>query len=141
MATKWVNSSEISLSKYCLELEALCSNINLMKAALPVDASCEDLEVDPHLPFLNDFVGQALANGAQPYIAPSQRAPSPEANRKGGQMRFEEYERQEAPVAPPLQYDLPGGAARRAPRGGRSAMGAVFLLFSLKGKNETRGPL
>ena len=39
-----------------------------MQAALPVDASCEDLDVDPHLPFLDDFVGRALQNGAPPYL-------------------------------------------------------------------------
>lgn len=31
---------------------------------LPVDASCEDLEVDPGLPFLNSFVQQATNAGA-----------------------------------------------------------------------------
>ncbi len=30
---------------------------------LPVDASCEDLEVDPQVPFLNAFVQQALNSG------------------------------------------------------------------------------
>ena len=30
---------------------------------LPVDASCEDLEVDPGLPFLNSFVQQATNAG------------------------------------------------------------------------------
>lgn len=33
-----------------------------------MDASAEDVEVDPELPFLNAFVQRALVNGAAPYI-------------------------------------------------------------------------
>lgn len=42
-------------------------------AALPADASCEDLEIDPALPFLDAHVASALANGAAPYITEEQR--------------------------------------------------------------------
>lgn len=38
------------------------------QTALPPDASCEDIEIDPHLPFLNAFVQAALQSGAAPYI-------------------------------------------------------------------------
>jgi len=38
------------------------------KVVLPPDASCEDIEIDPHLPFLNAFVQAALQDGAAPYI-------------------------------------------------------------------------
>ena len=41
--------------------------------ALPADASCEDLEVDPALPFLNAHVAAALAAGAAPYMSEEQR--------------------------------------------------------------------
>lgn len=37
-------------------------------AALPADASAEDVEVDPRLPFLDAYVRRALENGAAPYI-------------------------------------------------------------------------
>ena len=37
---------------------------------MPIDASCEDIEVDRQLPFLNAYVSQALANGAKPYHPP-----------------------------------------------------------------------
>ena len=37
-------------------------------AALPADASAEDVDVDPGLPFLDAFVQRALAGGAAPYI-------------------------------------------------------------------------
>lgn len=38
------------------------------QAVLPPDASCEDIEIDPHLPFLTAFVQAALQSGAAPYI-------------------------------------------------------------------------
>lgn len=38
------------------------------RQVLPSDASCEDIEIDPHLPFLNAFVQAALQGGAAPYI-------------------------------------------------------------------------
>ena len=56
--TKLQSSSNVLLSKYCHELEALAPNGGAMKAALPVDASCEDLEVDSMLGFLGDYVHQ-----------------------------------------------------------------------------------
>lgn len=43
-----------SVVKICLDLEAV----------LPYDASCEDIDVDVNLSFLDGFVGQALQNGA-----------------------------------------------------------------------------
>ena len=36
--------------------------------ALPPNASCEDIDIDPHLPFLNRFVQAALESGSAPYI-------------------------------------------------------------------------
>jgi hypothetical protein len=41
--------------------------------ALPADASCEDLEVDAALPFLDRHVSAALAAGAAPYLSEEQR--------------------------------------------------------------------
>ena len=37
-------------------------------AALPAEASADDVEVDPRLPFLDAYVQRALENGAAPYI-------------------------------------------------------------------------
>jgi hypothetical protein len=42
-----------------------------MADALPVDASCEDIEVDEALPMLRAFVQQALDAGASPYTPPA----------------------------------------------------------------------
>ncbi len=38
-----------------------------MQEVLPLDASCEDLEVDSSLSFLDTFVSEALAKGASSY--------------------------------------------------------------------------
>lgn len=42
-----------------------------MADVLPVDASLEDIEVDPNLPFLDGFVQIAIVNGAVRYSPPS----------------------------------------------------------------------
>ena len=41
-----------------------------MQLVLPVDASCEDIDIDENLSFLDDFVQEALDNGAKPYNPP-----------------------------------------------------------------------
>ena len=84
-----------------------------MQAALPVDASCEDIGIDPHLPFLDDFVGRALQNGAQPYLSrsalPQAVQGSLEAGSKHeeGALNFEAYAKPAAPQQRPMQYELP----------------------------------
>lgn len=66
----------LDLQQRCSEFRALFDYLEssrpatrsvLLQSLLPVDASCEDLDVDPTLPFLTDFVSAALLNGAAPY--------------------------------------------------------------------------
>jgi len=45
----------------------ICSPATLQEV-LPFDASCEEIEVDESLSFLDAFVSTALHNGAQPYV-------------------------------------------------------------------------
>lgn len=58
----------------CSELVELSQDVAMMQDVLPMDASCEDLEVDSSLSFLDDFVSQALAKGASSYKPPHLRA-------------------------------------------------------------------
>ena len=44
----------------------LCSP-TLLSDVLPYDGSCEDIEADPGLAFLDSFVQASLQNGARPY--------------------------------------------------------------------------
>ncbi|PWZ08969.1 AP-4 complex subunit epsilon [Zea mays] len=45
-----------------------------VESVMPADASCEDIEVDRNLSFLDSYVQQALENGASPYIPESERS-------------------------------------------------------------------
>ena len=54
-----------------------------MQAVLPLDASCEDLEVDASLSFLDSFVSEALAKGAQAYQPPHLRGPAIQPKQQG----------------------------------------------------------
>ena len=65
----------------CIELCELSQNFETMQEVLPIDASCEDLEVDASLSFLDGFVAEALQNGAQPYRPAHMRE---NLGRKGG---------------------------------------------------------
>lgn len=72
---------------------------------LPEDASCEDIEVDPRLPFLDVYVKDAIAKGARPYIPPSQRKSAP------GKQQYEPTKKEwnfsyPAPQAPTTQVPL-----------------------------------
>ena len=51
----------------CSELVELSQDFAVMQAVLPLDSSCEDLEVDSSLSFLDGFVSEALAQGALAY--------------------------------------------------------------------------
>ena len=55
----------------CLEFRALVQQPELLVNVLPADASLEDIEVDPSLSFLDNFVQGALNNGAIPYTPPA----------------------------------------------------------------------
>ncbi len=48
----------------------------VMQSVLPLDASCEDLEIDASLSFLDGFVSEALAKGASAYKPTHLRTPT-----------------------------------------------------------------
>ncbi|KAK9837092.1 hypothetical protein WJX81_002406 [Elliptochloris bilobata] len=120
-------SHSADLQQRALELRTLLAAPAAVRAAaLPADASCEDLEVDPTLPFLDAHVASALANGAAPYIAEEQRfamgavRPShhDEATDHSHALRFTAYEKaappsDAAPVAAPANSGTGRDRSRR----------------------------
>jgi AP-4 complex subunit epsilon-1 len=56
LAQKYSRSADVTLAKYANELLVFREHMDVMKAVLPVDASCEDLETDRSLSFLNGYV-------------------------------------------------------------------------------------
>jgi AP-4 complex subunit epsilon-1 len=78
---KYKNSKNVDLQQRCYEFLQLidaCNKANnhkqVMDAVLPVDGSCEDIEVDSELSWLNKYTQQALDAGYRPYLAPENRS-------------------------------------------------------------------
>lgn len=95
-----------AVSLYASDKVNTCSgSAQARQAGLPADASCEDLQIDASLPFLNAFVQQALEGGAAPYISQQQRdsmgvMPTSryhEAAEQPHALRFAAYETAKAP--------------------------------------------
>lgn len=93
---------------YLTHAHGVCSGSSQSRqAALPPDASCEDLQIDVSLPFLNAFVQLALEQGAAPYISQQQRdsmgvmptSRHHEAAEQPHALRFAAYETAKAPGA------------------------------------------
>ena len=93
---------------YLTHANGVCSgSAQSRQAALPPDASCEDLQIEVSLPFLNAFVQQALEQGAAPYISQQQRdsmgvmptSRHHEAAEQPHALRFAAYETAKAPGA------------------------------------------
>ena len=67
----YTRSQDVDLQQRCLEFQAILTACpNLLPEILPVDASAEDVDVDPNLSFLDGYVTNALHNGARPYEKP-----------------------------------------------------------------------
>ncbi|KAG6684273.1 hypothetical protein I3842_12G054100 [Carya illinoinensis] len=98
---------ESDLQQRAYELQAvICLDAHAVENIIPSDASCEDVEIDKNLSFLNSYVQQSMENGAQPYIPETERSgmldtnfrsqDQPEASLHG--LRFEAYELPKPPV-------------------------------------------
>ncbi|XP_074557468.1 AP-4 complex subunit epsilon-like [Curcuma longa] len=95
-------SHSTDLQQRAYELQALLSlDSQAVGSVLPLDASCEDIEVDKELSFLNNFVQQSIEKGANPYLPESERLGmsgvnnfrSPYQQEASSQtLRFEAYE-------------------------------------------------
>eukprot|EP00547_Thalassionema_nitzschioides_P003301 CAMPEP_0194223520 /NCGR_PEP_ID=MMETSP0156-20130528/35324_1 /TAXON_ID=33649 /ORGANISM="Thalassionema nitzschioides, Strain L26-B" /LENGTH=1069 /DNA_ID=CAMNT_0038954705 /DNA_START=45 /DNA_END=3254 /DNA_ORIENTATION=+ len=67
----FTKSQDVELQQRCLEFQSLLTSApQLLAQVFPVDASAEDVQVDPNLSFLDGFVSQAVNNGAKAYAKP-----------------------------------------------------------------------
>ena len=67
----FTKSKDEDLQQRCIEFQNLITTApHMLGEVLPVDASCEDIQVDPNLTFLDAYVKQAVANGARQYEKP-----------------------------------------------------------------------
>ncbi|KAJ4707586.1 AP-4 complex subunit epsilon [Melia azedarach] len=68
-------SHSTDLQQRAYELQAVVGlDARAVEVIMPSDASCEDIEIDKNLSFLNSYVQQALDKGAQPYIPENERS-------------------------------------------------------------------
>ncbi|KAJ7953294.1 AP-4 complex subunit epsilon [Quillaja saponaria] len=103
-------SHSTDLQQRAYELLALTRlDVHAIESIMPPDASCEDIEIDKNLSFLNSYVQQSLENGAQPYIPENELAGTWNINNLRSQdqhefsqhgLRFEAYELPKPPVQP-----------------------------------------
>ncbi|XP_031479468.1 AP-4 complex subunit epsilon [Nymphaea colorata] len=101
-------SHSTDLQQRAYELQTLLTlNMNTVESVMPFDASCEDIEVDKNLSFLEGFIQQALKNGASPYVPESERSGVASISNFRNQdhhetsahsLRFEAYEVPKPPV-------------------------------------------
>ncbi|KAK2647778.1 hypothetical protein Ddye_015267 [Dipteronia dyeriana] len=68
-------SHSTDLQQRAYELQAVIGlDARAVEIIMPSDASCEDIEIDKNLSFLNGYVQQAIEKGAQPYISENERS-------------------------------------------------------------------
>ncbi|EXC31026.1 AP-4 complex subunit epsilon [Morus notabilis] len=101
-------SHSTDLQQRAYELQVVIDlDAHAVAVIMPPDASCEDIEIDKDLSFLNNYVEQSIEKGAQPYIPESERSGAlnvitlrsqdqHEASSHG--LRFEAYELPKPPV-------------------------------------------
>jgi len=64
-------SKDQDLQQRCIEFQNLITSApHILAEVLPIDASCEDVQVDPNLTFMDAYVSHAIANGAKQYDKP-----------------------------------------------------------------------
>mmetsp|Transcript_30189 Transcript_30189/g.59781 ORF Transcript_30189/g.59781 Transcript_30189/m.59781 type:complete len:1115 (-) Transcript_30189:17-3361(-) len=67
----FTRSGDVDLQQRCLEFQGMLGGApHLLAEVLPIDASCEDLEADASLSFLDSYVQTAIAKGARTYSPP-----------------------------------------------------------------------
>lgn len=104
---EYTRSRDADLQQRCLEFQSmLTSAAHVLGEVLPVDASCEDIDVDPDLSFLDGYVKEAIANGAREYSKPEDDdddddyvSSSGSRKKKTSAFKMTPYEKPQAPGA------------------------------------------
>ncbi|CAM9322247.1 unnamed protein product, partial [Phaeothamnion confervicola] len=135
---RFSRSSQADLRQRCLELSALRRHPAVAAEVLPVDASCEDVEADESLSFLDGIVAEALARGAVKYSPPADVDPDDDDNMDGAAVgggspafNITPYAKPERPTGPVsiLTMDANGsGPSGSASAGGGIGGGALTVL-------------
>ncbi|EOA39602.1 hypothetical protein CARUB_v10008229mg [Capsella rubella] len=109
-------SHSTDLQQRAYELQALLAlDARAVETIIPLDASCEDIEVDKELSFLNGYIQQAIESGSQPYISERERLGMFETTDYHSQdhhevpshaLRFEAYELPKPSVPPQASTEL-----------------------------------
>eukprot|EP00762_Andalucia_godoyi_P004031 ANDGO_05635.mRNA.1 AP-4 complex subunit epsilon len=90
-------SLSVDTQQRCYEFLNLVNRKQIVQDVLPADGSCEEIEVDENLSFLDSIVRRALQAGAKPYTPAEHRASSvlssfaEEEDKRSNQLRFEAY--------------------------------------------------
>jgi AP-4 complex subunit epsilon-1 len=97
-------SKDVDLQQRCLEFQNLITTApHLLGEVLPVDASCEDIQVDPNLSFLDTFVQRAIVDGAKQYEKPEDDDDDDEyyqtSSKKASAFKMTPYEKPTKPGA------------------------------------------
>lgn len=105
---RYKRSVSSDVQQRCYELEEVMSlDRNAWDISLPEDASCEDVQVDASLAFLDDYVKAALNAGCAPYKPPTERkdlltrlALNPvEKEQNRNKLKFGAYEKPAVPAS------------------------------------------
>eukprot|EP00605_Chrysophyceae_sp_TOSAG23-4_P000251 GSChrysophyteH1.ASY1.ANO1.288.1 assembled CDS len=97
----YTSSQWVDVHQRCDLFTKLLKHPNVMVDVLPVDASCEDIEVDENLSFLNQFVNAATTNGARQYAIPENLKLSDHEQARV-ELNITPYEKPVAPVIQPV---------------------------------------
>ncbi|KAL2548128.1 AP-4 complex subunit epsilon [Forsythia ovata] len=103
-------SHSTDLQQRAYEVQAIVGlDAHAVENIMPMDASCEDIEIDKSLSFLNGYIQQAIEKGAQPYVSESERSGMSNISNFKSQeqheslmhsLRFEAYELPKSSMAP-----------------------------------------
>lgn len=119
---RYARSVSLDVQQRCVEFKVLLKDPNTLVEVLPVDASCEDIEIDEDLTFLQGYVDAALQAGAKPYSPPQNyEEDDVSIDSQQSKLKITPYA---VPTLPAAQTNgMIVGAA--GPLGGPSSMGAT----------------